>query len=240
MILAGISMMRNEEDLAWWVASHMAAECDFVLVADHHSSDRTRELLESAGAEVRDAETERYDQAGVMMRLAQEAERRGADWIIPFDADEWWYADGRPMRTALAEVTGFQTRAVTYDMIPQADDNADPNPFLRVRRFRPWTSSRPENRKIAFRPNRDRRLMQGNHGLLDKPLAPEGPLRIRHVPYRTFSQAANKLRQGKAVLEASDLPAGWGWHWRSWGALDNEELHRWWMDWTDPRGLVEL
>lgn len=241
MILAGVSMMRDEADIAGWVASHMASECDFVLVADHRSVDGTRAILEEIpGVEVRRAGEATYDQAGIMMRLVAEAAERGADWVIPFDADEWWYAERGTMRDALAGIDGFQTRAVTYELVPQPDDPTDGNPFLRVRRFRPWDPTMPENRKIAFRPARDRRLLQGNHGLLDHPIAPEGPLRVRHLPYRDYAQATAKLRRGKKILETSGLPEGWGWHWRRWGSYSDEELRSWWHNWTNPVGLREL
>lgn len=241
MILAAISMMRDEADVALWVASHMAEECDIVLVADHRSTDGTCEILEAIpGVEVRDTHTDRYDQAGVMMRLVNEATERGADWIIPFDADEWWYARGPGMtlRDALETIEDVQTRAVTRELVPQPNDPKNGNPFFRPQYFRPWRSTMPENRKIAFRPGEDRLLMQGNHGLLNYPVPPEGPLRIRHLPYRSFDHAVRKLRRGKEVLEASDLPTAWGWHWRKWGGLTDEGLKEWWKAWTDPKGLV--
>jgi hypothetical protein len=42
--------------------------------------------------------------------LAREAIRQGADWVIPFDADEFWWMTGGNVREALRRVGGRGVR----------------------------------------------------------------------------------------------------------------------------------
>jgi hypothetical protein len=65
------------------------------------------------------------------------------------------------------------------------------------------------------------------------------PIVLRHYPYRTFEQTRAKVRHGRAALEATPYPAGTGFHWRELGAMDDEALHRWWVEWTAPMDLVK-
>lgn len=237
MTVVAVSMFHNEEDLAEYVVRHMLAECDRVIVADNRSTDRTRTILEGIGdprLTVVDEPNFAYRQAETMMRLVGMAE---ADWIVPFDADEWWdSAEGR-IADVLARLPDEVTAAQTWDMIPQPSDDSDPDPFRRIVWMRPGSLwSQDITRKIAFRPGPGRVLMQGNHGLVGEPFPPVGPLRIRHYPFRSFEQAAAKLRHGRAAVEAG-APVGSGTHWREWGSYDDADLRAWWKRWTDPQGL---
>jgi hypothetical protein len=166
------------------------------------------------------------------MRLAGMAPE--ATWIVPFDADEWWDSPMGLLRNVLPTLPVEAVAATAWDMIPQYDDPPDPNPFTRITWARPSTSlwSRPESRKAAFRPGPGRVILQGNHGIMGRPLPDFGPLRIRHFPFRTYDQAAAKLRHGRAAVLASSDLRGSGTHWLEWGALDDAELRAWWADWT--------
>jgi hypothetical protein len=245
MAVAAISMVHNEQDVIGYVVRHMLAECDLVLVADNESTDATREILEAIDDPrllIFDEPCEDFAQVRVLMRLTREAEVRHASWIVPFDADEWWYC---PTGLRIADVLDafpsvvHATRAEALDMVPQPSDPAgEPDPFARLRWARPATAASPENRKIAFRPGGLRRLTQGCHALQGEPFPPFGPLRIKHVPYRSFEQAKAKLRHGRSALAQSNEPPGSGWHWREWGALSEDGLREWWRVWTNPAGLV--
>ena len=43
----------------------------------------------------------KYRQAEITTELAREAHSQGADWVIPIDADEFWYAPGDNLRSVL-------------------------------------------------------------------------------------------------------------------------------------------
>lgn len=236
-MIVGIARVRNEQDVIVQVVGHMLDECDAVIVADNNSTDGTYEALrmwsirEDRLTLVREPSFG-FNQTETMNSLANMVP---ADWVIPFDADEWWEADGG-IRVALEGVFGFQTATTTVDMVPQPGDEPG-SPFDSIVHYRPGSlwSGHP---KVAFRPGEGRRLQEGNHGLVAMPSAPVGPLRIRHYPFRTKEQAKAKLRHGREAIIATGSDSSIGSHWREWGAMTDEEFDRWWERWTDPEGLV--
>jgi len=237
MSVIGVSMFRNEADVARYVVRHMLDECDRVIVADNCSTDETRDILAGIADThftLTDESSFAYRQSETMMRLAAMAPE--AEWIVPFDADEWWDSPQGRLRDVLPRIGTDAVAAMTSDMIPAFDDDPhDPNPFTRIRWARASTSlwSRPESRKAAFRPGPGRVLMQGNHGIVGQPLPAFGPLRVRHFPFRTYEQAAAKLRHGRAaVLALNGELDGSGTHWKEWGAYSDDEMRAWWADWT--------
>jgi GT2 family glycosyltransferase len=243
-MVAAVSMFRNEEDVAEQVIRHMLAECDLVVVADNNSTDRSRELLEAIGDPrlfIYDEPSFAYRQSETMNRMAAAAVGAGADWIVPFDFDEWWYSEEGRIGDVLLGLPPDVVLTMTEgcDMIPQPSDPGDSDPFRRITWTRPGSLwSLPDTRKVAYRPGADRVLMQGNHGLLGHPRPEPGPLRIRHYPFRTYDQAAAKLRHGRAAVLAANAPANSGGHWQKWGGYSDDELRSWWAEWTNPEGLV--
>jgi hypothetical protein len=99
-MLAGISIFRNEEDLVDAnLRHHLAQGVDLLLIADNNSTDATARVLERAAKGDRRIRWSRtgdigFHQAEVVTELARTAMRRGATWILPFDADEFWCAPG--------------------------------------------------------------------------------------------------------------------------------------------------
>jgi glycosyltransferase involved in cell wall biosynthesis len=245
MKVAAVSMVYNEADVIEYVAEHMLAECDQVIVADNRSTDGTKSRLERMASHRLIVVEERsfaYLQAKTMNWLGDVARELGAAWVVPFDADEWWDSgEGRIADVLKAlPLDVVVTGAHSYDMIPQPDDPPDTNPFARIHKTRPGSFySNPDFRKCAYRPRPGRTLLQGNHGLEGQPLPEFGPLRIRHYPYRTFEQAREKLRHGREAALASGLGPGYGAHWLEWGGYSDDDLLAWWQRWTDPEGLTE-
>jgi glycosyltransferase involved in cell wall biosynthesis len=87
MSVWGVSMVKDEADIVRWTVATIVEQVDHVLVADNGSTDGTRQLVESVGAEVVDDPEPAYYQSDKMSHLARVAASRGADWIVPFDAD---------------------------------------------------------------------------------------------------------------------------------------------------------
>ena len=242
MTVVGISMMWNEEDVAEYIVRHMLEECDHVIVADNRSTDRTRAILNSIHSErlhIEDEPSFAFRQQMTMNRLADEArEELGATWIVPFDADEWWYSPAWAIRDVLPALDTFQIRAGEYCAVPQpTDDPKVRNPFRRCA----WHRALNPDFKVAFRPQQGRVLGFGSHLVSDSDAWNEvahNTLFVRHLPFRSFEQAKRKLRHGKAALEATGQPSTTGWHWTSLGGLDDEGLAQWWEVWTKKDGLV--
>lgn len=238
MTVVGIAMMRNEADVAAPVVRHMLAEVDRIIVADNNSTDGTWGLLEGIAdprLTIVDEPRVAFYQPDTMMRLVAMAPE--ADWIVPFDADEWWYAtDGRRIADALSWGNGTVVTVPSWEMVPQpSDDSAEPDPFKRI----VWRRQEANTQKVAFRPGPGRTLGMGNHWLVDSMQTTAGrPLGIRHYPYRTLEQTRRKVQDGKAALEATDYIPGIGQHWRRLGALGDPQLRAWLAEWSAPVGLV--
>lgn len=245
----GVSMVRDEADVIEGTLRHMAAEVDFMVVADNGSTDGTREILRGLVDElpltVIDDPEPAYYQSRKMSRLAEIAARRwGAEWIVPFDADELWFAEHR-VADVLARTRADVAVADLTDHYCTALDEADPDPF----RSMVWRRREPASLpKVAFRWQPGTVIHQGNHGVtLPEPGAVKTLLQVRHFPYRSPAQMVRKARNGAAAYRATDLPEELGAHWRAYGDLidrrgeealhDVFRLHFWYLSPTDS-GLV--
>jgi len=224
-----VSMFRDEADVASHTVGHLLAHgVDHVIVADNRSTDATATILSGFGDRVTvayDAEPGYY-QDDKMTRLATQAADMGADWVLPFDADEVWYPVGyRTLAEAFDACTADVVAAPGYDHIRTAVDADRRCPFAAMPRHRQQTQQMP---KVAFRPHPDARLHMGNHDV-DRPgTRLSGPLAFRHFQYRTLEQMARKLRNGREAYEASDIHPMHGTHWREGGLLSDVQMaDRW-------------
>lgn len=213
-----VTMVRDEADIITAVLDHLFAQgVDHVIVADNGSADATPRLLaEYAAADPRlhlayDAEPA-YFQAEKMSLLVHAAWRAGADWIVPFDADEFWFAEGRTVKEYLTDLGGRlpevgMARARWYHMVPTV-----PNPMnLRDATFvLDSTPVRPG--KVAVRSHRFATVSVGNHGAQRVGALVDG-LHIAHAIFRGPGQVARKVRQGtEAVLltnPGDDIAVTW-------------------------------
>jgi Glycosyl transferase family 2 len=241
-LVFAVSRVRNEEDVIVPWARHLLAECDGLVVADNLSTDRTRLLLAQIAEEdplllLTDEPEMAYWQNRTMDRLAAVAAEMGAEWIVPCDADEWWYCpDGRRIADALANDPREAVAANMWTMVPQAsDDPSEVDPFRRiVWRHRTHTSFP----KVAYRWAPGRHIGMGNHGVAGLSARADGTLEIRHVPYRTRDQARAKVIHGRTALEATDMTVNIGDEWRALGALDDEGFDGWWANFTDCHDCI--
>lgn len=224
-----ITMVRDEADIVASTVAHMLDEVDRVLVADNLSTDATPEIL----AELVDHHGDRlrvvpdldpaYRQSAKMTELAQLARHLwGEGWVVPFDADEWWYS---PFGRIADVLEGVPERhhvvpAALYDHVATGLDPEHPDPIRRIGWRRPDPAPLP---KVAARLRPDLVIEQGNHGAHFEAFEPgrfDSLLVVRHFPYRSVEQLVRKVRNGAAAYRAApDLPAEFGSHWRSWGDL---------------------
>lgn len=253
-------MCKDEADVIETTIRYLFEQgVDEILVYENGSTDGTWELLrdlrdgEFADRLVIYADEEvAYYQARKMTALAFAAYSGGADWIIPFDADELWSAriggeSPHPLRT-LFRWAEPNVGAIAFRNFNHYRTAIDPggHPF----RSMEWRSAEAlALPKVAFRGCITARLDAGNHGVtgVRGVLEWSPAARIHHFPYRSAEQFIRKARNGSAAYAATDLPRTTGQHWREWGealATGGEDALRQWytaaFTYADPAaaGLV--
>lgn len=234
MTVIGVSMFKNESDVAEGVIRHMAGEVDRLIVADNMSDDGTRDVLNRLAGElpltVVDDTEPAYYQSEKMSALAASIADPG-DWIVPFDADELWYSRVGRIRDVLPVMDswpGGEHNVVAAELINHfgtAVDERDPDVF----RSFVWRKREPAHLyKVAFRYEPGAVIDMGNHGVRlpsGTPVDPHGSsslyasMGIRHFPFRSAAQFARKGINGARALALTDLPNDTGLHWRGYGAI---------------------
>lgn len=235
-MIAAVSMMRDESDVAAAVVNHLFAHgVHRILVNDNNSVDGTGDILRACGATVFDDPEIGYYQDAKMSALATVAYEMGADWVLPFDADEIFYpTDGGTLAEFFATCTADVVEARGWDHIATA---CHPGPFSPDRRV-----AQQKLPKVAFRACERPYVHMGNHDvdrLMDGGLDTRtGGLSYRHFQYRSLEQYVRKVRNGREAYEASNLHYNYGTHWRVAGAKSDAELAADWAAMCAEPGLI--
>lgn len=234
MKIVAVSMVRDEADILPWTVPHLFDQgVDEAIIADNVSVDGTRDLLNDLAARfpivVLDDPEPRFYQSRKMTRLAHLAGDRGAQWIVPFDADERWYGIDGTIRDVLHAATVDAVFAWTWEHVPQPNDPPGLPPHRR--------NDRKRLPKVACRYRHDLGIADGNHDVTPGRSRAEG-LTIREFQYRSLAHLTRKVRQGREALERANLPDSSGAHWRHLGSLTDDELAAEWERMTSPDGLV--
>lgn len=213
-MIVGVSVVRDEADIVAQSISHMLAQVDHVIVADNDSDDGTFEILarlqrENPGRVTIKCDHEPHYQSRKITTMAMES---GAEWVVPFDADEFWL-NVAALRDLPDDV--LIAEAQLFDHVANPVDKG-------------WRRREPSPLpKVAVRPRPGLTIHEGNHGAtytgVHRPARTTG-LEIRHFPYRSPEQMIRKARNGAAALAATDLPESVGIHWRHYGHLTDEQI----------------
>lgn len=220
MIFA-VCMVKDEADIVETTVSNMASQVDRVILADNGSTDGTLDLLYGLDVDVLEDPEVGYYQSAKMSALAAAAFDQGADWVVPFDADEVWLPrTGPTIKQVLNRVPAdaLMCEAVVFDHV--AVDGHTLSPYRR--------SEALPLRKVAVRAREGLTIHAGNHGAsydtVRHPLTVTGQLEVRHFPYRSSEQMIRKARNGAAAYAATDLPEDLGAHWRGYGRLSDDQI----------------
>jgi hypothetical protein len=124
--LWAVGIVRNEADLlALNVRYHLDQGVSQFLFLDNGSTDGTVEILEQlaswAPVEWR-SHSGPFHQQELVTQLALEAYARGAQWILPLDADEFWHAPGATVASVLERSGEGALRAQVVNFIQHRDE----------------------------------------------------------------------------------------------------------------------
>jgi len=221
-------LVRNEEDIIREnILYHLNRGVDKIIVTDNNSEDGTLDLLNDfIKQDVLDLIIEKdddYAQSKWVTRMAKIAiEKYQADWIIPGDADEFWWPEKDNLKDFLSEVPDnfLVVEAPRYDFIPMPEK--EESLFVRMI-FKNLNSlnhiGKPLPPKICHRSIPGVIIAQGNHKLIyppDLPVFRSPQFEIMHFPMRSYAQFESKIAFGGAALERNNtLPKTWQKGWRN-------------------------
>lgn len=234
-----ITMVKNEIDIIGRSIENMLDQnVDQIIVADNMSTDGTYEYLKDmdwSGVEVVLDQEVAYYQSRKMTDLGHMAhEKYHADWVVPFDADELFYHQRGPLSEILREETGDIMFGVVWHQVA-TNDAPEIDPVINMR----YRRSAPEKfPNVVYRYHPDAVLLQGNHGIDHPGILCDQGFEVRHYQYRSFKQFKNKVLTGKKAYDATDLPEGEGFHWRSMGGMQDGDLLRIWNEMKNEKELV--
>lgn len=260
-----VTMVKNEEDVLPFTLAHLEYEgIDGIAISDNLSTDGTAGVIKEfhdrcmpAGdpadwltngkpfvAMFEDTEVGYY-QAQKMTGLATLVhEMYGADWIVPFDADELWTAGHQSVGDYLRSLAPSIdcVTAALYNHFPTSGDPISDNPFLRIVNRDSKPAPLP---KVAIRWRDGMTIGMGNHSAGGVTSTVTHGLTVHHFPWRSPEQYVSKIRNGAAAYAATDLPESYGEHWRNHGAiLDSggpeavEEIYHTWFHDPEEVDLV--
>lgn len=223
-----VGIVRDEADVVGLVLDHTLSQgIDHVLIADNGSRDGTRELLGDLAARdprvhVADDRLMAHHQSEKVTWLAHQAWRSGADWILPIDGDEFWFAEGQSVAERLRASTKGIVHAHFHHMVPTSGSAAEPEG---------WTfllDSTPGNPgKVAARAHPLLEVHAGNHAA-SRVGGEEVGLFIAHAVYRGPAQVARKVRQGQRATVAAGRSAVPAQHWQLASQLDDDAIAHVW------------
>lgn len=225
MKIAAVCTAYHEVDILPSTVRHLFGEgIDQVIVQTPLNDKETGDSIAGSGALVVCEEEDYHDQPATIIELAKLAHSFGADWIIPFDADEFIYSatDTETIRDTLAKLTVAGISSLTIPMYQQHD----------------WWWREPGPKplpKIAYRFNPGAKVGPGNHtvtGLPEGATVAHNVLHLREIQYRGYEHFKRKITERNATIDPS-LGPEFGWHHKQFANASEGDLLKAWMQYLD-------
>jgi glycosyltransferase involved in cell wall biosynthesis len=261
----GLSIVRNEVDIiATTVLYHLAVGFDRIVILDNGSSDGTTEVLDLLARDPRVRWTRSdgpFRQAELLGALVSQAYTEFASWVVPFDADEFWYPVGGDLRGVLDATSAAALGCRVVNFVQRRDEQQATVDSLRHMVMRPRRPVGPvacveglvNAREIAFveglyppkwisRASSSVVISQGNHAVWggEGDLARTEAIVCLHAPLRARSILRKQVEYGRRLDEVK-LEPGEVWHVRRWRRLhDAEGLEREWLANSHVDGQLDV
>ncbi len=227
----GVCMVKDEADIIAHTIRHFLQQgLDGLIVVDNGSTDATPDILRSmATSDARlfigvDREPA-YHQGRKTSYLAHVAWSAGADWIVPFDADEHWFAVGTTLPEFLRGTSATVVECAMFEVYAAPED--DTLDLSTARTFQMDVTPTGWS-KVAFRAKPWVWVEMGNHGVKSRGRREAG-LNLRHFPYRSREQVSRKVVGGRdAVERAFGHRSRFASHWKEVAHLSDEDLRTRW------------
>lgn len=201
-VIAAVSTIRGDADIAPLTVRHMFAQgvAAVLVAAGDDTAFECLNALNTPNLYLFNCRDERHhEQQAWTDKLARTAAGTlGADWIIPFDADEFWYAPYAKNIRAALEAVPTDEQKLTAKLWHHNDwlrkvIPAEPLP------------------KVAYRWSPDAHIAPGNHDVT-LPGGLPNVLAVRHYQYRSFEQFCAKVRERNRTLAPEGRARGDGVH----------------------------
>jgi glycosyltransferase involved in cell wall biosynthesis len=224
--LAAVATVKNEADIIGATVAHLLEQgIGSIYIYDGMSTDGTRDVLARFPVKVYDDTSPIHRQPALTSELAHMAYAHGADWVIPFDADEFWVAPESTLAEAFASVgpdVGV-LEAVMFQYINFDYREPPPKPLS----------------KVAFRATDGATVGNGNHSVSGVAGATlRGVLEVCEVQYRGFEHFCRKIVDRNATLDPS-LPPGEGTHHAQYHGWTKEQLEPVWQAMVDRATVLD-
>jgi hypothetical protein len=220
-MIAMTMMVRDEADIVGaMIQHHLDQGVDLFLVTDNDSVDGTKEILESfaRAGKIELSHDPRHlkQQHEVVTLMSREAARRGAQWVLNADADEFWTPIDR--ESTVKEELDRIDPAIGAFPVPVFDMAGEPARSGTGLQRLIYRDQRPDDvlneygihahatPDVAFVPTEDVVVAQGNHfvSVAQTGTLPAGRgLMVYHFPWRSFAQFARKVENAGRAYEAS-------------------------------------
>jgi glycosyltransferase involved in cell wall biosynthesis len=244
MRVAALMMVRNEADIvAVNVRYHRSVGITDFFVIDNGSVDSTPQVLAELAREIPGVrwtrDTGSFHQALITTGLAQEAHAAGVDWVVPIDADEFWYPGTSGFSGVLASCDAPALEVDLATFVQRRDVEALHEHSLttmtgRIQVPHPYEGARNavETGVIAYvemaypskwisRASATLAIHSGNHAVdgIDGLRSTTDAIVCFHAPLRARAVLPAKAGYGRRLRELG-VDAESGWHLQRWADLE--------------------
>lgn len=221
MKIIGIASVKQEREILPYTVAHMFRQgVDELLITHPPGDDSLADV--SVDNVLAGYCAEPFDQAFEMTRLAHMAKARLADWIVPFDADEFWCAvDDVSLRDVLADATDYDAYYAPMYLHVTPEERAQcPKPLP----------------KVCFRPAETMEVAWGQHTVSGTLNPCGGRLIVRELQYRSWDHFLAKIARARELHTQPHMEGSpHGWHMQQLLSLSEPELREeWWKHVNQP------